>query len=143
MNIQERLDNLDTKQLFKEYDKKFIRSQGSIMAWESLDYGIVGELTRWEGSMQDVYAYSHDQVKAAVYLADDAETWQWYRVSLKGWSTKIKLYRLYRYLTRAANAWHDDRISLEQFTIEKIRVANYLGALVRGGQIDKDGFILK
>jgi hypothetical protein len=76
-------------------------------------------MPKWE-----VLEYSQSAVQNAVYHASDAEDWQKFRVGLKGLMTEAKLFCLGWYYT------------MQPTVVRHIRVTNYLGALVRGGQLD-------
>lgn len=62
--------------------------------------------------------------------AVDNEDWQRFRVSLKGKSTQLKLYKLRQYF--------DDKVvnGKDSYDDVCIRVDNYLKALARGGQLE-------
>jgi len=64
-------------------------------------------------------------VNTAVYYAPGWERWQIFRISLKGLSIGSKLVRLLEY-------W-DDHKDTPNRDNDRIRVYNYLGALLRGG----------
>ncbi len=85
-----------------------------------------------------IQKWTNDQIRHAVYLSESANEWQKFRVSLKGQSTQVKLARLeMRYVYKVLNASYADR------ELEHCRIDNYIGALVRGGQLDKEYRILK
>lgn len=83
----------------------------------------------------EVKGWSQTKVQHAVYHATDHEAWQQFRCSLKGQSTKMKLLRLALYKEGKEKLYANDAAQLE---LEHIRVDNYLGALVRGGQLSID-----
>lgn len=94
----------------------------------------VGELPmkRWPLVVEQ---WSQDEVQRCVYNVADAINWQRFRVSMKRVDTHKKLHMLMAY-------WVDKcyyALTKDQKLIEKCRVDNYLGALVRGGQLSKDG----
>jgi len=64
-------------------------------------------------------------VNDAVYYAPGWKNWQRFRQSLKGMSIDLKLSWIREY-------WDDHKYSMNR-AVEKIRVVNYLGALLRGG----------
>lgn len=60
------------------------------------------------------------------------DTWQKFRLSLKGISTEDKLNRLYDYVT--------SRKERDEYArVEQIRIDNYINALLRGGQLIRVG----
>lgn len=63
--------------------------------------------------------------------------WQKFRLSLKGLSTEKKLDKLEQYLTG------DDSDALHASYEVNVQVVNYINALKRGGQLDKDGRVVK
>ncbi len=76
-------------------------------------------------------------VAEAVYYAQDVAEWQCFRVSLKGLTTGYKLRNL---MSRLLVARHTERLD---YDMEVIRVNNYIGALKRGGQLDKELNVVK
>lgn len=124
---------VETAKLFKMYDVKYARFKGTAFKELALQIGDVPyrELSTFEWN-QDALGiryrtYNVEDVHRAVYHSANAERWQKFRVSLKGLSTREKLYCL-------ADYWkHCSRC----FTNE-IRVNNYIGALIRGGQLSSD-----
>ena len=120
---------------FKDYDKIF-RNQV---------HPIIGEL-KSEGLFTEKYAkdvfdagwdikvriWDQAYVQECVYKMNDSSDWQLLRVSMKGLSTWLKLLVLHRYYFNTAGG-----------TIIWCRVDNYLGALRRGGQLDKDYMVVK
>jgi hypothetical protein len=110
---------------FKNYDKVFQRgSDSDLSAAERL---LANEITRWN---LPVASWSPEQVREAVYSAPGYEDWQKFRVSLKGQSTKVKLFRLRQRFTYA--------IIDELPWWDRCRMDNYIGALKRGGQLGMD-----
>lgn len=91
---------------------------------------------RLQASLMDKWPHPYqifngDQVRLAVYFSPGADEWQQFRVSLKGQSTRMKLARLdLRYLAAQNAPLPSD------WELEKIRINNYIGALVRGGQLN-------
>lgn len=78
-----------------------------------------------------VNKWTADQVRFAVYFSPGSDNWQQFRVSLKGQSTRMKLARLdLRYIAAQGSDFESD------WELEKIRIDNYIGALVRGGQLN-------
>jgi hypothetical protein len=83
--------------------------------------------------------WSQVEVIHAVYEAEDYDTWQKARVSLKGLSTVDKLYRLWE-------MWEVEVVhhpSVHQRLIWKCRIENYLSALIRGGQLSRELKVLR
>lgn len=78
--------------------------------------------------------YKSDEVKAAI---SDTE-WQAFRVSLKGKNTVLKLARLDYWL----DAHVDPRTGLPPRRY-RVQVMNYINALKRGGQLDREGNIVR
>jgi hypothetical protein len=89
------------------------------------------------GWQRVVYTYPQERIRFAVYEAPGFESWQRFRVSLKGQSTGMKLLRLMHYANAALHNLQ------AQKDIERIRVDNYIGALKRGGQLDDKYRIVK
>ena len=72
-----------------------------------------------------------DRSKTVAWAVDE-DSWQFFRHSMKGTTTLRKLAMLNEWLEMAAHTGYDhDRAA--------IQVENYLGALVRGGQLVKMG----
>lgn len=59
------------------------------------------------------------------------DDWQAFRLSLKGISTKDKLMKLHRYITK--HRTYEDQV----------RVSNYINALLRGGQLVRRGNLVE
>lgn len=114
---------------FKNYDKMFKKGSDSDLSHHDLVEA--RKIVRWE---HPVNQHSMDVIRAAVYYADDHLNWQQFRVSLKGQSTQVKLWRLDRKFRLAQQlGFHEDIV----------RVDNYIGALKRGGQLNAAGEIIK
>lgn len=123
---------------FKDYDVIFAanraqtminieKSHGKIAAEDWVDKKSWAEfIPEW-----DCEGYVRQDINYAVYQAEDAEEWQKFRVGLKGLVTEAKLYCL---------AWYYGQQST---VLRHIRVHNYLGALVRGGQLNDKLEIIK
>jgi len=89
-----------------------------------------------------IFKWSHEAVHAAVYLSNDTAEWQLFRVSMKGLTTHEKLWMLEQRMQRKIVG-----INIGMFVNqmdyaaardkEQCRIDNYLGALVRGGQLSK------
>lgn len=114
---------------FKEYDKKYAHLKSTDADQPQSYQEAAHALVRWPGATPD--SWSQDRVQYSVYEAPDHEEWQKFRVSLKGQSTRMKLLRLFLY-SREHMSSAD---SIKTYDIYKCRVDNYLGALVRGGQL--------
>lgn len=115
---------------FKDYDKKFAHLAGSAACkFLHVPTGVVAKIEGWE---HHVDGYSQATINKAVYTSDTAEEWQLFRVSLKGLTTREKLYLLdKRYRAR-------DDLKPDEAYLEKVRIDNYIGALIRGGQLSMD-----
>ena len=114
---------------FKEYDKMFKTGKDSDLSQVELEEA--KKITKWEFMVQH---HTMQTVREAVYLMEDHMDWQEFRVSLKGQSTHVKLYRLakrYR-VAQKLGIWQDI-----------VRVDNYIGALKRGGQLNMNLEIMK
>lgn len=112
---------------FKEYDKKYACFRRTDSMESIADQFYAKKTIGWNG---DVLQWNQDLVQYAVYEAPGFERWQQFRVSLKGQSTGMKLLRLQRYLVEKLTC------SAKQIEYERCRVDNYIGALIRGGQLD-------
>lgn len=122
-------------QEFKDYDKVYSKFKGKFLEYERGEaFGeMMAECDRVVAWSLAVGKYSHAEIREAVYFAEGWEEWQKFRVSLKGFNTKEKLARLwYRY-------GYFNCAAAEQLkglaALEKLRIDNYIGALVRGGQL--------
>lgn len=115
-------------QEFKDYDKVYSKFKHKLMQYEidsrTFDITKADKLTGWSFK---IAKYSNEEIREAVYFEKTAEEWQKFRVSLKGFNTWEKLYRLEYRLQHFAGT--------SQYMLEVLRVDNYLGALVRGGQL--------
>jgi hypothetical protein len=107
---------------FIEYSKKY-KSQPAT----DKEVADAKDIEGWEF---DVTYYSVIDIAHAVYGSSSSEEWQKFRVGLKGCSTKVKLLRLER--RRVAMI----RLGADEADLERIRINNYIGALVRGGQLE-------
>ena len=70
-----------------------------------------------------------DKSKTVAWAVDE-ESWQFFRHSMKGTTTLRKLAMLKEWLEMAGHTGYDSERAY-------IQVTNYLGALVRGGQLKK------
>jgi len=126
---------------FKDFDKKFAALKGILMPYETdalmfeepFRLAEAEKIDRWTLSVDK---YTNAEIRHAVYHAEDAEDWQMFRVSLKGFTTKEKLYRLMFRLRYWEEAFQEETLLRNQLDLEKLRVDNYIGALVRGGQLN-------
>lgn len=115
---------------FKMYDDKYRHLMGT--ALKTIEK-LSGKVAKSDIAMHDRWphepgSYTMIQIHWAVYNSPDAEEWQRFRVSLKGLSTQEKLYCL---------AWRQvEERPHDKLVLERIRVDNYIGALVRGGQLN-------
>jgi len=114
---------------FKEWDKKF--SAGELRTerefWLS-GFDFNEEIGRWDMCIQK---WDNDFIRECVYLTNDSRDWQRFRVAMKGTTTHQKLYMLKQwYVAMCFNKPKD------QWNINKCRIDNYIGALVRGGQLE-------
>lgn len=112
---------------FKDYDKKFAKYKGQ-HGLSEMHLKNAACVHSWPYS---VGYWDKAQIKDAVYDSETAEEWQYFRVTQKGLSTQVKLYRLE---LRLIKHWGlEDR----ERQRERCRIDNYIGALVRGGQLDQ------
>ena len=122
---------------FKAYDKKY--SQGISLPYEDMDDGFdITEarfINRWP---YVVSQHGRQEVLAAVYSEVGAEQWQEFRVSLKGFTTREKLYRL-----RFRRNQFVFPTVIKDIGLEQIRIDNYIGALVRGGFLNSKYEVIK
>lgn len=111
-------------QEFKAFDKLY--PAGSDSDLPSAQLATARTIKRWGLPVQ---SWSPDQVRKAVYEEPGYEDWQRFRVSLKGQSTQVKLYRLTQRYAELPDPhpWY-----------EQCRIDNYIGALKRGGQLDME-----
>lgn len=120
---------------FKEWDKKFSASQ------------IRAERDRWGAKIRQIHitrdrwdmivdSWVQSFVQQCVYHEADVANWQLFRVSLKGLETWEKLTRLkvwyHEYCFLRSTETEEQ---LRQWKVNKCRIDNYIGALVRGGQL--------
>lgn len=115
---------------FEEYNIKYkhLARTDDMEAQYIQDFSRV--INEWPGNK--IEAWSQDEVQYAVYEAPDHESWQKFRCSLKGQSTRMKLARLHLYLEKCKA----DASSIAEMRLAQVRVDNYLGALIRGGQLN-------
>lgn len=136
------------------------------MAKEFLDWNtkfssaqIAACRTKWlrrGASHEDVMSYSKwpekvsswDQefIQQCTYHVSTAPEWQLFRVSMKGLTTYEKLYMLHnRFAELVASRASATPSGPEwaYYKIEKCRIDNYLGALVRGGQLNSQHEVMR
>lgn len=127
---------------FKHFDKKYAHLAGTALKAIEAFYGSIAHsdveaidcwpyITRYE-------TVDHAKVAWAVYESPGAEEWQKFRVSLKGLSTKEKLYCLGDYWDRHIAPGASAYPHKDDWNLQIIRVNNYIGALIRGGQLDSN-----
>lgn len=121
----------------------FSKDKNTILEWESQEeiFKLAESITCWE-YMDKLVKYSHAEIRDFVYFAEYAYCWQRFRVSLKGWNTKVKLARLQLRWEGCLNFKGKGK-SRDHLEIEFKRINNYIDALKRGGFIDSNGVILK
>jgi hypothetical protein len=78
----------------------------------------------------EIKSYTPEEVRK--YAVAD-KSWQQFRLSLKGLSTSEKLQRL--------GIWRHRGTAISRST--QVQVDNYINALKRGGQLDKDGKVVR
>lgn len=116
---------------FMDFNKKYKHLIRTDAAEDNTMKAAANEMAKAGKWPHEVKQWNHDQVRFAVYIAPSADEWQQFRVSLKGQSTAMKLARLdLRYLAAEHAPNQGD------WELEKIRIDNYIGALVRGGQLN-------
>jgi len=127
---------------FKEWDKKFSASQIYECQKEYLG-NMAGSnsnmITKWIYADQ-IRTWSNEEIRHAVYFEDGAEDWQLFRVSMKGLTTKEKLYMLG---VRRDEYVNDETAGSLSFVLERCRIDNYIGALRRGGQLNEKYEVVK
>lgn len=118
---------------FKQYDKLYQHLRNTFYSQEA-DEKLIRVFA--EDRLTWPYGYnqpSPDDVRDAVYLCNTAHEWQAFRVSLKGQTTKMKVARLiWRYVHNISTHHHESA----EFKREVVRINNYIGALIRGGQLN-------
>ena len=122
---------------FKDYDVKFAKFKRTDDMESKEDQEMAKLIKVWGVPVE---RWIMTDIRQAVYDVEDAEEWQKFRVSLKGQSTGMKLFRLSIYWAEAREKY---RVGSPALTIFKIRVDNYIGALVRGGQLSTSYVVQK
>jgi hypothetical protein len=115
---------------FEEYNIKYKHLARTDAMEERHIREFASTLTAWTRNV--VVQPQQSEVQYAVYEAPDHEEWQKFRCSLKGQSTRMKLARLHLYLEKCKA----DAGSIAEMRLAQVRVDNYLGALIRGGQLN-------
>lgn len=106
---------------FKDFDKMFSTAEIEACRNTYLVGRSSNQYSKWH---EEINVWSNAEVREAVYFAEGSHRWQLVRVSMKGLTTQEKLYMLHMYfLKHRGEHW------------VKCRVDNYIGALVRGGQL--------
>ena len=117
---------------FKDWDKAFSRAEIDLCRREWL-FG--------HDELQWNYGYNQpgvEEARHAVYEADGHVDWQKFRVAMKGANTVDKLRMLHNRWLKKVSGRTD-----EQAGLEKTRIWNYIGALRRGGQLDRNLIAVK
>lgn len=117
---------------FEEYNRKYAHLARTDEMEEPHIQDLARDTDRWYERI--VVQPSQDAVLYAVYMAPDHEEWQKFRCSLKGQSTRMKLTRLWLYLQECNSKAQSTR----NMDLCRVRVNNYLHALIRGGQLGED-----
>ena len=120
---------------FKDWNKAFSKEEIAACRNEyyySVDTIIREDITEFNSWDYGYWQPSHEEVRQAVYKADDAHEWQLFRVSLKGLTTYEKIAMLTEYYHR----YYLTEQSVQARNMAKVRVHNYIGALRRGGQLN-------
>lgn len=121
---------------FKDFDEKYKHLHNTYLPGEKV--AVAYAWPYMEDYRKHLELNKIAEIRKATYSSEGAEAWQQFRVSMKGWSTQVKLGRLSNRLDKLIDAKifdlkHD----------EHIRINNYIGALIRGGQLSAEGEILK
>ena len=129
-------------QEFKQYDKKYAAFKGKLMGYEesmqrSGSFNLKFACT-FSGWGYKVGSYTNAEIREAVYFAEGAEEWQKFRVSQKGFSTQEKLFRLEKRWLHYCSGDTKYPGMEKMAKLEQLRIDNYIGALVRGGQLSVD-----
>lgn len=128
---------MSAQSLYHTYDKKYRSLMGKFLPGEKVFDGIdVLEINGWKYSVS-LGCWPRKDIMYAVYESKTAEAWQMFRVSLKGMETRMKLLRLRERLRKTST------LGQIEMTLEIIRIDNYIGALVRGGFLNKHYEVIK
>lgn len=133
---------------FKEFDKKYSKLAGTaLLQIESVGGKIAKEdiaaSDHWPHMDRFTEEYSTSTIRYAVYEAPGAEEWQKFRVSLKGLTTREKLYALGWYYDMHVSVGSGAHMTREDWSRHILRINNYLGALKRGGQVNSQLQVVK
>ncbi len=112
---------------FKDYERMWPKLVGSAVLTD-LEAEIASKIDKWPHKNM-FKQWTQNEVIFAVYNAPDHEAWQKLRVSLKTLPTRHKLYRLDEIWRRTVP------FATPTANLYWCRIDNYLGALVRGGQL--------
>lgn len=131
---------------FKNFDKMFSRAEIHDCRNRWLYSGSSAQERNGYVSWNHVtFHWSNDFIRYCVYLADDQLEWQLFRVSLKGLTTSEKLYMLDNRMQffdandlKEVVIDRDSKIDSARAYRERCRIDNYIGALIRGGQLSTD-----
>lgn len=125
---------------FKEWDKRFSRQELESERHRWLPAHVMPSAVMvFDHWPHEVQRWDREYVQMCVYHAADADHWQRFRVSLKGMTTREKLYCLNEYgkmFVVKNEIWHNKKMQM-------CRIDNYIGALVRGGQLDSNHRVVK
>jgi len=113
---------------FKDFDKEYASLRRTDEMESADDRHEASLLTRWDIIVQ---SWPSDFIRECVYGVG-CEEWQKFRVSLKGQSTRMKLWRLKMlYVDKCYKLEHKP-----EYAGWRCRIDNYVGALVRGGLLE-------
>lgn len=130
---------------FKEWDKKFshreVVQESNYWLPFNIMPSVIMNIDKWP---LPVDVWPQDFVQHCVYHVEGDNylhhrKWQLFRVSMKGHTTQEKVFMLINYYqSNVVEAMSED-----ERKIQKCRVDNYLGALIRGGQLNKEYEVCK
>lgn len=131
---------------FKDYDMELRTHVNTWLEYElearHIIEAMAAKMVYWFRT-DDTVVYTEKSVLEAVYESTSAEAWQRFRVSLKGFSSKEKLARL-EYRWKLMHRLEDEGLTTPAHTrLERIRIDNYVFALRRDGQLNKEFKIVK
>lgn len=126
-------DRIVTRGEINECRKKYLYSRVG-------DINLLQEYNKWPAEIE---WWTHDQIRNAVYLALDHYEWQVFRVSMKGLTTQEKIFMLCQWFGDHCIDTEDKTVSDEIYKRNKCRVDNYIGALIRGGQLNTNYEVVK
>jgi len=126
-------------QEFKDFDREFARNRGKTFDNICESHGKPANsdwqnISCFQDLIPNFYCIVHDArgIRNAVYFSPGAREWQFFRVGLHDLETRKKLYCLAWYFSQEPKNY-----------LRRIRVDNYLGALVRARVLDESLKILK